>query len=129
MWASFHLSSLHDSECIIRRAQWKWAKKSMALTSYGAEPIHGTMNSQSMRLAVFETVGTSGQITLGKRYAGRQFEVEERLNGEILLRPVQIVRESAANNTTSTLPEFEIVGIDRVRLQMINLFAAEYSAR
>jgi len=65
-------------------------------------------------LTVFKTVGTSGQITLGKRYAGRHFEVEERLNGEILLRPVKIVRETAANRATSTLPEFGIVEIDRV---------------
>lgn len=72
------------------------------------------MNSRSMRLTVFKTVGTSGQIILGKRYAGRHFEVEERLNGEILLRPVKIVRETAANRATSTLPEFEIVEIDRV---------------
>jgi len=39
-------------------------------------------------------VGTSGQLTLGKKYSGRHFEVEERANGELVLRPVRLVRDT-----------------------------------
>lgn len=40
-------------------------------------------------------VGSSGQLTLGKRYSGRYFEVEERSTGELVLHPVRLVREAA----------------------------------
>ncbi len=63
---------------------------------------------------MFKTVGSSGQVTLGKRYAGRHFEVEERPNGEILLRPVKVVRDTAVAEAPSSPPAFEIVEVDRV---------------
>lgn len=45
---------------------------------------------------MLKTVGTSGQLTLGKKYSGRHFELEESAKGELVLRPVRLVRESEA---------------------------------
>jgi hypothetical protein len=44
---------------------------------------------------MLKTVGTSGQLTLGKKYSGRHFELEELTSGEIVLRPVRLVRDAA----------------------------------
>jgi hypothetical protein len=52
--------------------------------------------------AMFKTVGTSGQLTLGKKYSGRHFEIEELANGELILRPVRLVRDTAAAVPAST---------------------------
>jgi hypothetical protein len=43
---------------------------------------------------MLKTIGTSGQLTLGKRFSGRHFEVEERPTGELILRPVRLVRDT-----------------------------------
>lgn len=40
-----------------------------------------------------KVVGTSGQISLGKMYAGRALKVETRADGSILLTPVTMVPE------------------------------------
>ena len=45
---------------------------------------------------MLKMVGASGQLTLGKKYSGRHFEVEERSNGELVLRPVRLVRDGGA---------------------------------
>ncbi len=45
---------------------------------------------------MLKTAGTSGpQLTLGKKYSGRHFDVEERAAGESILRPVWLVRDTA----------------------------------
>ncbi len=41
-----------------------------------------------------KVVGASGQISLGKRYAGKALRVETRDDGTILLTPVVLVPES-----------------------------------
>jgi hypothetical protein len=41
-----------------------------------------------------KVVGSSGQISLGKRYAGKALRVEKRDDGTILLTPVAMVPES-----------------------------------
>ena len=41
-----------------------------------------------------KVVGESGQISLGKRYAGKTFTLERLEDGSILLRPVALVPES-----------------------------------
>lgn len=63
-----------------------------------------------------KTVGSSGQLTLGKRFSGRHFEVEELPGGELLLRPVRLVRESAAQPVARTVrrPAFAIAEVERV---------------
>jgi len=43
---------------------------------------------------MLKMVGASGQLTLGKKYSGRHFEVEERAGGELVLRPVRLVRDT-----------------------------------
>ena len=44
--------------------------------------------------AEIKTVGRSGQISLGKSYAGRLLRLERRADGEIVLTPVAVVPES-----------------------------------
>lgn len=61
-----------------------------------------------------KSVGSSGQITLGKRYAGRYFQVEELPNGELLLRPVTVVRDAAVAEASAALPGFKIAEVERV---------------
>jgi len=41
-----------------------------------------------------KVVGRSGQISLGKRYAGKMLELQRLDDGSILLRPVAVVPES-----------------------------------
>jgi hypothetical protein len=41
-----------------------------------------------------KVVGKSGQISLGKTYAGRALRVEHRRDGTIVLTPVAVVPES-----------------------------------
>ena len=65
---------------------------------------------------MLKTVGTSGQLTLGKKYSGQHFEVEERPGGELLLHPVRLVRgvPAASSARRGRLPAFEIAEVDRV---------------
>lgn len=65
---------------------------------------------------MLKTVGTSGQLTLGKKYSGRHFEVEERANGELLLRPVRLVRDTSGGvpSRSARLPAFRIAEVEQV---------------
>ena len=65
---------------------------------------------------MLKTVGTSGQLTLGKKYSGRHFEMDELSTGELVLRPVRLVREStlATQNHTPQTPAFQIAEVDQV---------------
>lgn len=49
---------------------------------------------------MLKKVGTSGQISLGKKYAGQLFAVELQADGCILLRPMKAV---PANGVTPVL--------------------------
>lgn len=40
---------------------------------------------------MLKEVGASGQISLGKKFAGQLFEMEHQPDGSILMRPVKIV--------------------------------------
>ena len=40
---------------------------------------------------MLKEVGTSGQISLGKKYAGQLFDLQTTADGHIVLRPVQVV--------------------------------------
>lgn len=44
--------------------------------------------------ALIKVVGKSGQISLGKRYAGKTLRVERQKNGSIVLTAVAMVPES-----------------------------------
>ncbi len=65
---------------------------------------------------MLKTVGTSGQLTLGKKYSGRHFELEERASGEIVLRPVRLVRDTVAPSRTKPArsPAFQIAEVERL---------------
>ena len=63
---------------------------------------------------MLKMVGASGQLTLGKKYFGRHFEVEERAGGELLLRPVRLVRDAAAPGKAKRPPAFQIAEVERV---------------
>ena len=59
---------------------------------------------------MLKMVGASGQLTLGKKYSGRHFEIEERASGELVLRPVRLVRDTATPGraTSARAPAFQI---------------------
>ncbi len=65
---------------------------------------------------MLKTVGTSGQLTLGKRYSGRHFELQELASGELLLRPVRLVRDTTAPQRVKSarLPAFRIAEVEQV---------------
>ena len=67
---------------------------------------------------MLKTVGTSGQLTLGKKFSGRHFEVEERDNGELVLRPVRLVRDTGvpARGKPARAPAFQIAEVEQVVL-------------
>ena len=43
---------------------------------------------------MLKMVGTSGQLSLGKQYAGRYFDLEVLADGGILLKPMRIIPEA-----------------------------------
>jgi hypothetical protein len=45
---------------------------------------------------MLKMVGASGQLSLGKQYAGRYFEIEVQEDGGILLRPMRVIPEGDA---------------------------------
>jgi hypothetical protein len=46
--------------------------------------------------AMLKMVGNSGQLSLGKKYAGRYFQVEPQPDGAVLLRPMTVVPSDEA---------------------------------
>jgi hypothetical protein len=71
---------------------------------------------QHETMAMLKTVGTSGQLTLGKKYTGRHFEVEELATGELVLRPVRLVRDMApaAREKPARAAPFRIAEVEQV---------------
>ncbi len=65
---------------------------------------------------MLKMVDATGQLTLGKKYSGRHFEVEERSGGELLLRPVRLVRDSVAPGRAKRSPAFRIAEVEQVVL-------------
>jgi hypothetical protein len=49
-----------------------------------------------LEASMLKMVGSSGQLSLGKRFAGRYFEVETLDDGSILLRPMRVIAEADA---------------------------------
>jgi hypothetical protein len=43
---------------------------------------------------MLKQVGASGQLSLGKKFAGRYFQVEPQEDGALMLRPMQVIPES-----------------------------------
>jgi hypothetical protein len=59
---------------------------------------------------MLKEVGASGQISLGKKYAGNLFEVEFQLDGSIIMRPVKVV--PATQVVSESIPAY---GNERVQ--------------
>ena len=45
---------------------------------------------------MLKMVGASGQLSLGKTYAGQYFDVEPQEDGSILLKPMMVIPEEEA---------------------------------
>ncbi len=45
---------------------------------------------------MLKMVGASGQLSLGKQFAGRYFEVEIQPDGGIVLKPMRVIPEADA---------------------------------
>lgn len=45
---------------------------------------------------MLKMVGASGQLSLGKKYAGKYFELTEREDGTIVMVPMRVIPESEA---------------------------------
>jgi hypothetical protein len=45
---------------------------------------------------MLKMVGNSGQLSIGKKYAGRYFKVELQTDGAVLLRPMKVVPDAEA---------------------------------
>lgn len=70
---------------------------------------------------MLKTVGNSGQLTLGKKLAGRHFEMEQRADGSILLAPVTVARTSAKKLGASAAakgggPSFHVFKVNQFEL-------------
>jgi hypothetical protein len=67
-------------------------------------------------MAKLKTVGTRRQLTLGKQYCGRYFQLVELCSGELLSRPVRLVRDTAlaARSKSARVPSFRIVKVEQV---------------
>jgi hypothetical protein len=54
---------------------------------------------------MLQMVGNSGQLSLGKQFAGRYFDVEVRDDGSILLKPMRVIPECDAWLYTAEMRE------------------------
>lgn len=62
-------------------------------------------SSKFLEMPMLKMVGTSGQLSLGKQYAGRYFEIEVQADGAILLKPMRVIPESDAWLYTTEMRE------------------------
>ena len=63
---------------------------------------------------MLETVGASGQLSLGKEYAGQHFEMRVEADGRVVLVPVQIVKRASAASELSRFHRFRVSRIEPV---------------
>jgi len=66
-------------------------------------------------MTAIKTVDASGRITLGKRFAGCRFLIEERGNGDLVLRLAENVA-SPDRRDTGTTSRFRIAHVGRIVL-------------
>lgn len=69
---------------------------------------------------MLKTVGASGQLTLGKKLAGRHYEMELRPDGSILLAPVEVIRAAGTGKIAAPSkrgrPRFHVFKVERFDL-------------
>ncbi|MCF8156867.1 MAG: hypothetical protein K9K35_12735 [Rhodoferax sp.] len=80
------------------------------------------MNS-FLEVTMLKEVGASGQISLGKKYAGQLFEMQIAVDGAVTLTPVKVVpvaqapvaaEELAAYKVSTTTQEWASVHADEI---------------
>lgn len=62
---------------------------------------------------MLKTIGASGQVSLGKKYAGRHFQMEMRPDGSVLLRPATVTLAGRAP-ARAARPRFHVVQVKQV---------------
>jgi hypothetical protein len=60
-----------------------------------------------------KTVGLSGQLSLGKRFAGRHFEMQVEPDGRVILTPVTVIRRPVDG---ARLPKFQRFPVERIEV-------------
>lgn len=61
---------------------------------------------------MLKTVGASGQISLGKKFAGQHYEVQFAESGAVTLSPVTVLRGKPAISRRK--PKFHVVKVDKI---------------
>lgn len=61
---------------------------------------------------MLKTVGTSGQLSLGKKHAGKHFQVETSEDGVVTLTPVTVT--PVVKNPKAKLPRFRRFRVDKI---------------
>jgi hypothetical protein len=62
---------------------------------------------------MLKAVGTSGQISLGKKYAGQYFQMQEQADGSIVMTPMKVVPASAKSAKVRA-PRYRTVKVKRI---------------
>ena len=60
-----------------------------------------------------KTVGASGQISLGKKYSGKHFEVIYRDDGSVQLKPMRVVPDTEAH-ASGALPRYRTTKVRKI---------------
>lgn len=64
-------------------------------------------------MTALKTVGQSGQLSLGKRFAGRHFEMQVEPDGRVILTPVTVQRRPV---DAAELPKFRRFPVERIEV-------------
>ena len=62
---------------------------------------------------MLKAVGTSGQISLGKKYAGQYFEMAEQADGSIVMIPMKVIPASAKSAKVRS-PRYRTVKVKQI---------------
>jgi hypothetical protein len=65
---------------------------------------------------MLKTVGASGQLSLGKKLAGRHFEMQHRPDGSIVLAPVTVTRTTGQQSPKRGRPRFHVFKVKSLEL-------------
>ena len=70
---------------------------------------------------MLKRIDASGRLTLGKKLAGRHYEMEQRADGSILLAPVTVARTATKKRGASAAaksggPSFHVFKVDQFEL-------------
>jgi hypothetical protein len=64
---------------------------------------------------MLKMVGASGQLSLGKRFAGRYFQIDERADGTIVMLPMEVIPKAEAPvRRRRDVPRFQIAEVKEI---------------